>query len=106
MSSYDPFTVTVVYAPSPWLVPNQVVRIPVRCLISKSRMGNVVLDCATPLAPMPPGRGKARSRSEGAFRKALRAAMEQHLERHVRPFLADMVEWDESDTERVHGKER
>ena len=94
------FTVTVVYAPQPWLPSREhLLEVPVRCLVSHLD-GGFRLDLATPLCPLPaelvkpvaPGNTKGGKLRQG-FRLALMSAVERHLGYEVRLGSNDRIDW-------------
>ena len=94
----DPFTVTLLFAPSTWVrALGDLVEMPVTCLVSKTH-GNAVakmrVDLATLRRQLPaPLLRPERSR----FRVALLAAVEDYLGCKVMPIPDDRIEWGDAD---------
>ena len=90
-------TVTVLYAPSPWLPsPEELVKIPVDCMLSKTLSAVIQVDSARPLCPLPemlPESPRKGPTLRQAFRQALRLALELHLGKRVRPVPDDRIDW-------------
>ena len=94
------FTVTVLYAPSPWLLSRgELVELPVQCLVSNGYQG-IRVDLARPLCSLPADllqpvsllKGSKVSKLRSAFKLALQSAMEKHLGCAVR-LSHDRIDW-------------
>jgi len=85
-------TVTVSYAPSPWLPSREpIVDVPVECVLSKvlERPDKLKLDLATPLVQLP----DLTAASRLSFRAALQSALETELGEDVIMPANDRIEW-------------
>lgn len=94
------FTVTVFYAPSPWLKSlDEVTEIPVKCMGAKTYLV-FRLALATPQGQLPDAyrrlalvSAKERARQSAAFRVALRVAVAAHVGCKVGLIGSELIDW-------------